>query len=225
MSIKYKVTEWIKIERAHNTRLWKLACRAYSMYSSRISGKVSTSGSLIKKSELFSGGGGYIEIGPGCIIERCRFVITGERSSIIIGKNSVLKSTHIFLNGNDAQCYIGNDVTINAIRSDLTEINIGEMSRLDILDNALLSKGIGIYTTDFHNIYDKDHLLINKNSDVKIGNHVWVGMHSLILKGTSIADGCVIGAGSLCTRQYDANDCLLAGRPASIIKEKISWEK
>ncbi len=32
---------------------------------------------------------------------------------------------------------------------------------------------------------------------IRIGNHVWIGAHTLILAGVTIGDGTVIGAGSL----------------------------
>ncbi len=58
---------------------------------------------------------------------------------------------------------------------------------------------------------------------VRIGNHVWIGMNVLILKGVTINDGAIIAAGSVVTRDVPAN-CLAAGVPAYVIKENVTWE-
>ncbi|MGK9369486.1 hypothetical protein ACSSWA_11350 [Melioribacter sp. Ez-97] len=37
---------------------------------------------------------------------------------------------------------------------------------------------------------------MNEDKPIQIGNHVWIGCWSVLLKGTYIADGCIVGAGS-----------------------------
>ncbi len=56
-----------------------------------------------------------------------------------------------------------------------------------------------------------------------IGNHVWIGMNSIVLKGVRVGDGAVIGAGAVVT--HDVPDrCLVAGVPARVIRENVEWE-
>ena len=54
-----------------------------------------------------------------------------------------------------------------------------------------------------------------------IGNHVWIGMRAIILKGVTIGDGAVIGAGSIVTKDVSA-ETLVAGSPAGMIR-RASW--
>jgi acetyltransferase-like isoleucine patch superfamily enzyme len=62
-----------------------------------------------------------------------------------------------------------------------------------------------------------------RTAAIALGDHVWVGSRSLVLKGTRIADGCVIAANSLVSGVFDEPSCLIAGSPARVIKHDISW--
>ena len=74
--------------------------------------------------------------------------------------------------------------------------------------------------TDFHSL---ENVLMNEitkpQRDVTIGDNVWTGARSVILKGSNIADGCVIGANSVVSGKYTIPNCIIAGNPAKVIKE------
>ena len=72
----------------------------------------------------------------------------------------------------------------------------------------------GNFVTGYKN-YERDHILTN------IGNDVWVGANSIILKGVKIGDGAIIGAGSVVTKNIPAY-AIAAGNPAKIIKFRYS---
>ena len=90
-------------------------------------------------------------------------------------------------------------------------------------NNSIISWDCLILDTDFHRIY-KDGNIINENKLIEIGNHVWIGAKSTIFKGTKIADGSVIGAGSFCTGLLSDEKSIYAGQPAKLIKKNINWE-
>lgn len=52
---------------------------------------------------------------------------------------------------------------------------------------------------------------------VSIGNDCWFGANVVVCPGVTIGDGCVIGAGSVVTRDVPAN-CFAAGNPARVIR-------
>lgn len=52
---------------------------------------------------------------------------------------------------------------------------------------------------------------------VTIGDYVWIGMNCLILKGVTIGEGAIIGAGSVVTRDVPPF-CLAAGSPARVLR-------
>lgn len=55
---------------------------------------------------------------------------------------------------------------------------------------------------------------------VRIGNNVWVGAYSAIMKGVSIGDNAIIGTHSVVTADVPANT-IFAGVPARMIKQEI----
>ena len=57
--------------------------------------------------------------------------------------------------------------------------------------------------------------------DTIIGNDVWIGAEAMIMPGVKIADGAVIGARSLVTKNIGAFE-IWGGNPASIIKKRFS---
>lgn len=55
---------------------------------------------------------------------------------------------------------------------------------------------------------------------ISIGNHVWIGMNVVVMRGVTIGDNTIIGANSVVTKDIPSN-VIAAGNPCKIIKEKI----
>ena len=59
--------------------------------------------------------------------------------------------------------------------------------------------------------------------DTVIGNDVWIGAEAMIMPGINIADGCVIGARSLVTKNIGPYE-IWGGNPAKLIKKRFCDE-
>lgn len=59
-----------------------------------------------------------------------------------------------------------------------------------------------------------------KSSPVYIEDDVWIGAHSIILKGVTIGARSIIGAGSVVTKSIPA-DSIAAGNPCKVIRKII----
>lgn len=94
--------------------------------------------------------------------------------------------------------------------------------KITIGDGATIARGVKIYDGDAHKIIDKNGNVLNPPKEITIGKHVWIGVNSVILKGVTIGDGAIIGAGSVVTRDVPAY-AMVAGNPAVVIKENIEW--
>jgi acetyltransferase-like isoleucine patch superfamily enzyme len=54
----------------------------------------------------------------------------------------------------------------------------------------------------------------------RVGRNCFIGGRSMILPGVTIGDNCVIGAGSIVTRDVPPNS-IVAGNPAKVIRSEI----
>lgn len=104
--------------------------------------------------------------------------------------------------------YINRNVKIRCFN----EISIGQ--------NVVISENVSIWDSDAHKILRDSY---QPSIPIKIGNHVWIGMNSIILKGVTLGDGCIVAAGSIVTKSFPEK-CLVGGIPAKIIKDNVEWE-
>ena len=87
-------------------------------------------------------------------------------------------------------------------------------------DNVKFGAYVLIIDTDAHPL---DYLARRTSNDgtkfapIVIEDDVWVGAHSIILKGVTIGARSIIGAGSVVVRSIPA-DCVAAGNPCKVIK-------
>jgi acetyltransferase-like isoleucine patch superfamily enzyme len=87
--------------------------------------------------------------------------------------------------------------------------------RIEIGKGTWIAPNVGIITTN-HDLKNPDAHLPPRN--VKIGRRCWIGMNAVILPGVELADGTVVGAGSVVTRSFMEGDCVIGGVPAKRLK-------
>lgn len=154
----------------------------------------------------------------------CHFDVHGAGSQIVIGDGCVLRGLHCLLYGDNSKVIIGNDVHINASKRFPTIMNAFDGSKIMIGDDCLFSNSIELHTTDYHSILQLGGGRINPVKDIILDKHVWIGLRTIILKGTYIATDSVIGAGSIVASSFDESNVIIAGNPARIIKKGINWD-
>jgi acetyltransferase-like isoleucine patch superfamily enzyme len=94
-------------------------------------------------------------------------------------------------------------------------------SNIEFGDDCLLAWDVLVMDSDWHALsYEGAR---RTGESVTIGDHVWIGCRSLILKGTSLGSGCVVAAGSTVAGLVSGPEALLAGVPARAVRNKVSW--
>ena len=105
------------------------------------------------------------------------------------------------------KCIIGSNTSINSNNM------IACHESIEIGDNCQFSPNVQIYDHD-HDFRDAEGLqaMKYKTSPIRIGNNVWIGANTVILKGTSIGNNCVIGAGCIIKGDFPSNVIVLQKR-------------
>lgn len=96
-------------------------------------------------------------------------------------------------------------------------------TRVSFGDDIVAGWNVNVRDGDGHYIFDENSNITNSNEEIVIGNHVWLASHCDILKGVVIPDDCIVGFRALVTRKFTESNCILAGVPAKIVKQKINW--
>jgi acetyltransferase-like isoleucine patch superfamily enzyme len=81
-----------------------------------------------------------------------------------------------------------------------------------------IADDVVIQDSDFHNLSGAR----GQTLPIEIGDRVWIGRGAIILKGTTIGAGAVIGAMSVITKDVPAG-MLVAGNPAKAIRP-VTWQ-
>ena len=111
---------------------------------------------------------------------------------------------------------IGEDVRIFNTRN--TIIDTTKPSLLTIGSHVQITDGVKILTHGYdwyvlNGVYGD---ILGSAGEVHIGDNVFIGMNSIILKDVNIGDNVIIGAGSIVTKNIPSNS-VVAGNPARVI--------
>lgn len=157
---------------------------------------------------------GYVLAGPGLRIRKRfgkiylgRIVGFGPEVGIsVVGQDATRK----------AVLEIGAGTHIRA----RTHINCQE--RVSIGEHCGISWDVEILDTDFHGVVGLDGTERPRQAPVMIGDRVWIGTRSIVLKGVTIGHDSIVAAGSVVTRSIPPHS-LCAGNPAVVVKEVRGW--
>ena len=136
-----------------------------------------------------------LNLGEMVIGDKCRLLSTTVTSELVTHPGGRLE--------------IGSGVFINYAAS------ISAHKLVQIGDGSQLGSYACLMDNDYHSIEDRD-----KPSDsqpIILGKNVWLGVRVIVLKGVTIGDNSVIGAGSVVTKNIPPNS-LAAGVPAKVIR-------
>lgn len=99
-----------------------------------------------------------------------------------------------------------------------TVIDMNRPSLIEIGNNVDINDNFTIMTHDFgtyvlRNLY---HDFVASSGRVKIGSNIYFGRDVTVLKGVTIGDNCIIGLGSIVTRDIPSNS-VAAGVPCRVV--------
>lgn len=170
---------------------------------------------------LDKGNGNSIIFGGG-IFRNCKISFFGNNCTLRIGNNVSIQNCHFWFEDEGGEITIGDNTTSESG----CQFASCEGKSIIIGQDCMLSHDIDIRNTDSHSILNEKGERVNASADIIIGNHVWIGIRSTLLKGSHIPSHCVVAAQSMVTSSLKASEHeLIAGSPAKVIKSNISWDR
>jgi len=148
-----------------------------------------------------------LTIEDGCIMD-CDVFFEKENAELHIGNNTFIGGSRLLCS---KKIMIGNDVLISF---DTTIVDHDSHS-------IFFKHRKNDVTNWFQNKKDWTHV---NRQPVIIKDKAWIGMHSIILKGVTIGEGAIVGAGSVVTSDVPPWT-IVAGNPARIIRELSEDER
>lgn len=152
----------------------------------------------------------YLSIGKDCIVSG-HFVFESKSGHVTIGNHSYVGGGTFI---SRSLIEIGDNVTIawGGTFYDHDSHSLDYMKRRKDIDDEL---------NDIRNgrnfILHKDWSNVN-SKPIKICNDAWIGMNVIVLKGVTIGEGAIVGAGSVVAKDVPAWT-VVAGNPARVVKE------
>lgn len=149
------------------------------------------------------------------------------RTSILLGERATLEIAGDFGIGDGVRISLGRESRLHfggrkaesasGITCDATvlvqrEVRVGS--------DFICAWGLFITDSDWHHIEGQEY-----QSDVVIGDGVWVAQGATVLKGTSIASGCIVASQCVVHKQIIPANCLVAGNPARVVKTPVKWSR
>ena len=167
------------------------------------------------------GSDNVVDIADGCTLRDVFFRIRGNGHRIAIGK--ACRFNHggtVWFEDSGCTLIVGEGSSFEEVGIAGNETG----SKVEIGPDCMFAYDIDLRTGDSHSIVEAESgRRINPAKDVRIGEHVWIGAHSILLKGVEIPDNCVVAGGSVVTKAFDEPGVIIAGNPAKVVRQGITW--
>lgn len=145
-------------------------------------------------------GKGTVIIGDGCIFGG---KITGRFHGPGIEIQARYKDSIIEIGNRTA---FNNNLLIHSAKS----VKIGE--------NCRIGENVTVIDFEAHGTLPEKRSKLGKKGTVVIGNNVWIGNSSIILKNVTIGENSIVAAGSVVLKGDYPSNSIVGGNPAKVIR-------
>ena len=156
---------------------------------------------------------------PGVELVDCNLEFNGNNSLVYLCRNIHKYYLSISANNNNV-CYIGRNNYFNGTM----HIILSEHKHFFVGNDCFFSFGIWVRNADPHLIYNSiNGKRRNPTRSIFVGDHVWIGQSVMLLKGTRIDSGSIIGAMSVASGTVSHNS-VYRGNPLQKMGDSVFWD-
>lgn len=171
-----------------------------------------------------------VEFGAGFYCESAqifRKLRSQKPRAVVFGDHVSCYAGCSFSIGENGSCTVGDFTLLNGALIMCEE-------RIEIGSHCLISWNVGLADSDFHPLDPKQRWADAealapynpqrvarpplRTAPVIIKDNVWIGMNATVIRGVTIGENSVVGAGSVVTKDVPPN-VVVAGNPATITKD------
>lgn len=166
-------------------------------------------------------------LAPGAVLHDTArvFNMAGSRSAVDIGRFTHVRGELLtFAHGGEIRigeyCYIGEGTRIWSARNIRLGNRVLIAHNVTIMDSLTHPVGASARHEHFRHIITTGHprdLDLGERA-VEVGDDVWIGCTSIILRGVSLGKGSIVGAGSVVTEDVPPWT-IVGGNPARVIRD------
>ena len=177
------------------------------------------------------------------VLNNSEIKFCGKGNILFCGKNVKLVNSQLKFNGDGCIIYLSSnshsymlDVTVykdsvffmgkNNYMNGALHAVLSERKNTIIGNDNLFSFDIWLRTADPHLVYSAEtNKRVNPSKSVFIGDHCWLGQSAMLLKGSRLGSGSIIGAMALCSGKEMPSNTIWGGNPAKQIGSNIFWSR
>lgn len=165
---------------------------------------------------LWLRGSGRVELGSGVAVHPSLKLAVGRGGLLRLEDRVVCAAQTMLLVERDATLILGEHVSLSR------GAQIVCHDQIEIGTETMLANGVMLFDHDHDfrvpgGLADRAY----RKAPIVIGKNVWIGANTVILRGTTIGDNCVVGAGCVLKGKYPANCRIIQRRETEI----THWER
>lgn len=194
-----------------------------SPYEDANGNTINFTGSIAMGIEVnFRGANNRLVVAPNAKLGKLVVHFDCDNGAVTIGGNKGAPELSLNIRvGQDASVTVGDNVSTTTY----CLISAVEGTSVEIGDDVMIASENQIRADDAHPIFDvTTGERVNPSRSIKIGAHVWLGHSAIVLGGSEIGKGSILGIGSILKGKIP-NNCIAAGAPAKIVRRNVAWER
>lgn len=153
-----------------------------------------------------------------------RNVVIGKRqpSRLVLGRGVRISNNCVLVVGTGCEPGSLLEIGPRTIVGPGTRIMAATQVRIGA--RCMISWNCSIFDSIGHKLWLKNTGESEIEAPITIGDDVWIGPGSIIMKGVTLGSGSVVGAGSVVRRDVPPSS-LVVGNPARVIDQVLKWER